>query len=142
MRNSESGILTDDTAASAVEFSIVAPVFLLLLLGILHYGIYFGAVHSTSQLAADAARASVSGMTDAERKSIAINHATKASTAYALIDPKAVKITAEPLASDQTQFKVTILYDASKLPIWSMGTPLPMPSKTIIRSAVVKRGGY
>ena len=56
-----------ERGASAVEFAIVGPVFVLLMMGMIAYGIYFGAVHSVQQLAADAARASVAGLDESER---------------------------------------------------------------------------
>ena len=59
------------SGAAALEFAVVLPVFLAVMLGILAYGIYFGAVHSAAQLAADAARASVAGLSDDERAAIA-----------------------------------------------------------------------
>jgi Flp pilus assembly protein TadG len=48
--------------ASAVEFAIIAPVFILMIVGMLAYGIYFGAANSVQQIAADAARTSIAGL--------------------------------------------------------------------------------
>ena len=71
--------------AAAVEFAIIAPVFLLIAAAILFYGVYFGARHSTAQIAADAARASVAGLTDTERAEIAIAHVSRTAGEYPLI---------------------------------------------------------
>jgi len=46
------GFARDPGGAGAIEFAIVAPLFLLILLGLLVYGIYLGSVHSVEQLAA------------------------------------------------------------------------------------------
>jgi Flp pilus assembly protein TadG len=46
----------DTAGTSAVEFAMLAPLFILLLLGMVAYGIYFGASHWVQQIAADAAR--------------------------------------------------------------------------------------
>jgi len=45
----------DAAGTSAVEFAMLAPIFVLLLPGMVAYGIYFGASHSVQQIAADAA---------------------------------------------------------------------------------------
>jgi Flp pilus assembly protein TadG len=132
----------DVSGASAVEFAIVVPVFLTMLFGILAYGIYFGAVHSTSQLAADAARASVAGLSDTERASIATAHVHNNVPAYVLLDPERIEVTAEPLEADARQFRVSVRYDASLLPIWNFTPFLPLPERTIERTATIQRGGY
>ena len=46
----------NDDGTSAIEFALLAPLFILFLLGMVAYGIYFGASHSVQQIAADAAR--------------------------------------------------------------------------------------
>ncbi|TIM19494.1 MAG: pilus assembly protein, partial [Mesorhizobium sp.] len=46
----------EQSGTSAIEFALLAPIFILLLLGMVAYGIYFGASHSVQQIAADAAR--------------------------------------------------------------------------------------
>lgn len=55
-------------ATSAIEFALVAPVLLLLLFGIIGYGYILGVYHGVQQIAAEAARASVSGLNDTERR--------------------------------------------------------------------------
>lgn len=132
----------DERGAAAIEFAIVVPVFLMMLIGILAYGIYFGAVHSTAQLAADAARASVAGLTDVERASIATDHVRNNAPAYILMDPARVEVTAEPLGADARQFRVSVRYDASQLPIWNFSPILPLPERVIERTATIQRGGY
>lgn len=127
---------------AAVEFALVLPVFLALLLGIVAYGIYFGATNSTAQLAADAARASVAGLTDQERSAIARAHVRLNAASYPLLDPSLIEVEAGALPADATQFRVTVSYDASQLPIWSFARVLALPSETIARTSTVKRGGY
>src|SRR5689334_21418066 len=61
----------DVSGVAAIEFAVVFPLFLLIILAIIGYGSYLGAAHSVAQLAADAARASVAGLSDTERASIA-----------------------------------------------------------------------
>lgn len=135
-------IRANDSGASAVEFALVLPVFLLIAMGTVVYGIYFGAANSAAQLAADAARASVAGLNDAERASIARQHVAASAGAYMLIDATKVAVEAAPLASDTTQFRVAIRYDSAELPIWGLAGIVPLPAKIIERTATIKRGGF
>jgi Flp pilus assembly protein TadG len=133
--------LNNKSGASAVEFAIVASLFLTLALGVLAYGLYLGAAHSVSQLAADAARASIAGINDDERAKIAEGHATLHAEDFMFLDKQKITVAAAPLA-DINQFQVVVRFDAGDLPIWFMSGLLPLPPKTIERSATIRRGGY
>ena len=61
----------DRRGAAIVEFAILLPVLIVMLFGMLAYGQYFLLAHSVQQLANDAARATVAGVTPAERLTIA-----------------------------------------------------------------------
>jgi Flp pilus assembly protein TadG len=130
------------SGAAAVEFAVVFPVFLIMLLAMLAYGIYLGAAHGTAQLAADAARASVAGLSDAERVAIAEDHIRRNAGSYPLLDASRVTVVAGPLPDDVTQFRVAVRFDAANLPIWGFATLIPLPEETIERVATIKRGGY
>ncbi|MGY4226729.1 Flp pilus assembly protein TadG [Bradyrhizobium sp. USDA 4503] len=56
------------SGASAVEFALMLPLFLAFIFGIIVFGSYLAMVHGVQQLAAEAARSSIAGMTDTERK--------------------------------------------------------------------------
>lgn len=127
--------------ASAVEFAIIAPLFIGLLLGVLAYGMYIGASHSVAQLTADAARASVAGLTDAERTSIAEQHVAQNIANFPLLDASHVHVFAAADPSNSSQFRVTVQYDTSDLPIWFMAGLVPLPDKKLERAAVIVRGG-
>src|SRR5690606_18784383 len=77
----------NDEGTAVIEFSILTPVFLLMLTGMMAYGIYFGAAHSLQQLAADAARTSIAGITASERSQLVTNFISRNAAAYMLIDP-------------------------------------------------------
>lgn len=128
--------------AGALEFAIVAPLFLLIVLGLLVYGIYLGSVHSVEQLAADAARASVAGISDAERVQIATQHVTINAGDYPLLDASKVTVSAGPSSADPSQFRVSVRFDASNLPIWGLSGLVPLPDRVIERTSVIKRGGF
>ncbi|MBF9043546.1 pilus assembly protein [Rhodobacterales bacterium HKCCE4037] len=81
----------DERAAVAVEFVLIAPVLLALLFGIVILGYFMGISHSVSQLAAGAARASVAGLDEAERRSIATAYLDRAEERYPLLTNEALR---------------------------------------------------
>jgi len=131
----------DDAGAAALEFAILTPVFLLLTTGMIAYAIYFGAAHSVQQLAADAARTSIAGLTATERNSLVTTFISNNAGGYVLIDPQHLSSTVASSANDPTEYSVTLTYDASSLPIWNLYVPLPLPSHTITYSSVIRLGG-
>jgi Flp pilus assembly protein TadG len=131
-----------DGGAAAVEFALIFPVALIFLCGLLAYGIYFGAAHSVQQLAADAARASVSGLNDAERAAIATAHVAASGGNYPFLRPDRLAVSAQALPADPSQFEVRVAFNSGHLPIWALSGLVPLPDKTIARVAIIKRGGY
>jgi len=109
---------------------------------VLIFAIYFGTVHSIQQLAAEAARASVQGLTDAERVQLAQTQVASTVGSYPLIDPNYLTVSAATSPGDANLFNVSISYDASRSIVFAFEGLIPMPSKTVVRSAVVRRGGY
>lgn len=136
-----SNFLSNNRGASAVEFAVVLPVLLVVLCGIYGYGVYIGASHSVAQLAADAARASVAGLSDEEREQIASEHVARSAGDYLLLTADKVKVTAAPSPGDPSIFQVAVNFDAADLPIFGLEHVLPLPSKTIMRTASIRRGG-
>jgi Flp pilus assembly protein TadG len=127
---------------AAVEFAIVAPVFLFLMFGMIAYGIFFGAVHSVQQLAANSARAAMGGLSFEERQSLVQQHIATTAEGDTLLHADYLSVSVEAVP-DQTSFvQITIAYDASQLPIWNLYNGLPLPEKVITRSAVIRTGGY
>lgn len=125
--------------ASAVEFAIIAPVFILMIVGVLAYGIYFGAANSVQQIAADAARTSIAGLSATERNTLVTAFIENNAGAYVFIDPDEVNFSIGDDVSDPNQYKVTVTYDASQLPIWVL--PVPMPGKIISYTSTIRLGG-
>jgi Flp pilus assembly protein TadG len=134
--------MRDRSGVAAIEFAIVGPLFFLVLLGVLIFAIYFGTVHSVQQIAAEAARASVQGLTEEERAALAQNQVNAIVGSYPLIDRNYLTVSAAAVPGDANLFNVRISYDASRSIVFAFEGLIPMPSKTIARSAVVRRGGY
>lgn len=94
----------------AVEFAFVAPI-LLLLFGIMDY--VFGIDHSIQQIAAEAARSSVSGLNDAERSRIARDFIAAHARSYTFIDPTKPRVRTGQTGPQMRSFEVAVAYDMS-----------------------------
>ena len=145
LRHERAGLrtfLAGEGGVSAVEFAIVAPLFIVILAGILLYGIYFGVALSVSQVAAESARASIAGLDDTERNTLAQNRASAMVASNPILDATKITVAAAPDPSSSHTFKVDVTYDASNLPIFAFGGLIPAPSQTIVRTSTIQRGGF
>ena len=133
-------ILKSTSGTAAVEFALVLPFLLLVLLSIIAYGIYLTASHAIQQVAADAARSAVAGYNLTERKKLAQDYVDRSTLDYAFLDPSAVKVVLTDDKSNSNQFTVTIQYDAQALPIWGLYTYM-LPRKTISKFSTIRVGG-
>ncbi|MFQ0813319.1 pilus assembly protein TadE [Brucella anthropi] len=129
------------SGTAAVEFAILAPVFLLILMGMIAFGLYLGAANAVQQLAADATRTALAGIDPVERQMLATGYIQKNAAKYSLIDPARMQVTVDNAQSDPNQFTVTIRYDAENLPIWNLMRGLPLPDTTITRASTIRLGG-
>lgn len=133
--------LRDQRGAAVLEFAILTPVFLLMLTGMMAYGIYFGAAHALQQLAADAARTAIAGQNQSERDGLVAAFIENNAAAYMLIDPDRLDYDIGDNVDDPNQYVVRLSYDATDLPIWNLYPPLPLPSPEIVYGATIRRGG-
>jgi Flp pilus assembly protein TadG len=134
--------LRGQAGATAVEFAIVFPLFLALLFGIIIYGSYLVVVHGVQQLAAEAARSSIAGLSDSERASLAQSYVTSNVTYYPLISSNRLTVNAAASSSNANNFVVTVSYDDSNSFIYLLPQLVPAPPSNIVSSAVIPRGGY
>jgi Flp pilus assembly protein TadG len=133
--------LTCRGGTAAVEFALLSPLYILLLLGLIAYGIYIAAAHSVQQIAADAARLAVGGVDDEERKDLVTTFVSEQTEGYAFVKPEKLSVSVSDTTGGGEYFVVTITYDAVELPIWQLATNLPLPSTEITRQSVVRIGG-
>lgn len=129
------------SGTAAIEFALIAPLFLVLLMGMLAYGIYFGAAHSVQQLAADAARTAIAGLNPTERQTLAQNFIALNAGDYVFIEADKLAVQVADNPGDAQQFVVSVQYEAANLPIWGLLVDLPLPGKTIARSSTIRIGG-
>lgn len=129
------------SGAAAVEFAIVAPVFLLILFGMIAFGLYLGTAHSVEELAAGAARVAVAGISTEERTRLARSYIERNAGQYTLIDNARIKASIADSTDDKSQFIVRIEYDASQLPIYKLYSGLPVLNSLIVRTSTIQIGG-
>lgn len=127
----------NDRGAAIVEFALVAPLFLLMLLGMVAYGGYFWRAHALQQVANDAARAAIAGLTPAERRTLATASATLELPAYAGLAATAATVS---VAETDDMIEVALEYDAADDAFFALGI-VPLPDPVIRRTALVRLGG-
>lgn len=120
---------------------MLAPIFILFLLGMIAYGLYFGASHSVQQIAADAARTAVAGQSATEREQIVADYISQNAAGYPFIQLSKLTINASDRSGNANQFDVQVSYDARNLPIWSLLPDLPLPGTTIMFRSTIRVGG-
>ena len=120
---------------------MLAPLFLVLVFGIVVFGSYLAMVHGVQQLAAEAVRSSVAGLSDAERASLAANYVIANAGTYPLLQASRVTVTAAVSGADANVFVVTVNYDVSGNFIYSLPFVPSLPT-TIVRSAAIPFGGF
>ena len=115
----------DRAGNAAVEFAIIGPVLLLLLMGIFTYGGYFLTAHTIQQLTNDAARASIAGLDDEERLALA-RGAMQAGIANQSFMRGELSPTSA-LTRDGEMISVAVTYDASEDVYWAFQSLIPAP---------------
>ncbi len=129
----------DRSGNAAVEFAIVGPVLLLLLMGIFTYGGYFLTAHTIQQLTNDAARASIAGLDDEERLALA-REAMQAGIANQ--DFMRGDLADVSLTRNGEMVSVAVTYDASEDVYWAFQSLIPAPPHSIVRSSSIRVGGF
>ncbi|MBN9084663.1 MAG: pilus assembly protein [Rhizobiales bacterium] len=134
---------SNQSGVTAVEFALVAPIFFMILLGIVCLGYIFGVHHELRQIASEAARASVAGLSNAERQSLASGYVNRAMPNYGLLSSQRMTMTTQVSLAPSPAFHVILNYDLSGTFPYQLGALFPMmPSPMIQKRAVVGLGGY
>lgn len=129
--------LRNESGVAIVEFALVAPIFLLMLLGILAYGGYFWRAHSLQQIANDAARSALAGLDATERGALARLSITQELGPLAGLRAERAAVT---VSEANEILVVTLDYDASDDAFLQFGL-VPLPNKTIRRTAAIRLAG-
>lgn len=130
-----------EEGAIAVEFALVMTVLLMLLLGIISFGLQFGTRILAVQAASEGARAAVAGLNDAERLSLA------ATAVAATLDrfgglAAARTVAIRPSGSPTNEVGVTVTIDLSRFDLARFSQFVPILSARPSASVSVRVGGF
>ena len=133
------GFAKDKRATSAVEFALIAPFLLLLVAAILAYGSIFATSLGLQQVAAETARATIGGLSDAERKSLALIKLAAIGDQYPMLDVSKVTFDFDEGTGTELS-RLTLHYDMSMHPAYTLDKLLPLPQSPISYSLIVTDG--
>jgi Flp pilus assembly protein TadG len=128
---------------AAIEFALVAPMLLVLLFGIVVYGVYFFTWIAVTHAASEGARAAVAGLSTQERVQLATTQVNSVFASYEpVISSQYATIVAQQSQGNSGLFQVAITYDFSHFAFGVLGTILPVPSQSPTVTVTVSNGGY
>jgi Flp pilus assembly protein TadG len=132
---------TDTSGASAIEFAIVAPVFFMLIFGIVLYGYYFATMSAVNHIAYEAARSTIAGFSDAERSSLAQARAAAVVSSFGgFLNSGAVTVSGASTGTGT--YAVTVQYQFDALALIGGASLLPIPPANQKATVEVSYGGY
>lgn len=107
------GFWRRDDGAAALEFALVAPFLFALIFGIIVFGYAFALQNSLQELAADAARATVGGLSTAERQTLLTSYMGQAGSQYLLLDPSRLSYLSSFTDGTGASISLRVNYDLS-----------------------------
>ena len=122
--------------AAAVEFALVGPILILLLIGIVVFGGWFLTAQTVQAVASEGARAAIGGLDAVEREALVRSEVTGAVRGVALNPDRTTILVTEQAG----RLRVVVAYDSSDTPLMLMGGMLPRPPAVIRRVAVIQVG--
>ena len=128
----------DRRGVAALEFALVCPILIFLMIGMTVWGGWFWLAHSVQSLASEAARASVAGLDPAERETLA-----RAAVARHMegtgVAPEQMTVAVH---ADGDLIRIAVAYDAADHPVLILADLVPAPPRVIERTASIRTGGY
>lgn len=131
----------DARGVSAIEFAMLAMVFFTLIFGIVIYGAYFASLMVVHHIASEAARATVSGLTDDERSTLAHARADEVEASFStFLDAATLQV--DTTAAGQGLYEVTVSQEFDSFGLTSISPFLPLPPAHQTATVQVSHGGY
>lgn len=132
------GLKRDRRGVAAVEFALVCPILIFLMIGMIVWGGWFWLAHSVQSIASEAARAAVAGLDPAEREILARAAVVRLVEGTGVT---AAQLTVRVQAEDDL-IRVHVAYDAADHPVLILADLVPAPPRVIERTASIRTGGY
>lgn len=127
---------------AALEFALIAPALLMLVLAIILYSFWFSALLGVRQAASEGARAAMAGLSTAERVSLAQSRAQAVIDGYGRLLSSGGTARIEASPDGTGMFRVEVRYDLSGSPLMRYAGFIPMPSPTLAATVIVTNGSY
>lgn len=134
--------MRDNRGVAALEFAIVAPVMLLMMLGLFMFGIYLIFIHEVQEIASSAARSSVAGLNEAERNTLAEQYVSTAVANSMLLNPADLTVQTATSGNPPVDYSVTITYDLKDTAVPMLAQFISVPVSNITRTSTIEFGGY
>lgn len=128
------GLRDDRRGAVLIEAAVLLPILLMLLVGMVNYGLWFMAAHAIQEAANEGARASLAGLDTTERQTLATGAVTQSIGAVNVVNPSLVSVNC---ATSNGFYTVTVSYNVAQAKLFASAL-LPMPTGPIQRASVVK----
>ena len=136
------GLCRDTRGIAALEFALVSPVLLLMLLGMVCLGLYFVYMHELQELSSSAARASVAGLNQTERDSLAKQYVADALINSPLLTANDLTVATSTSGTPATYYAVTLNYDLKDTPIPMISQMISLQLANIQRTSTIQFGNY
>jgi Flp pilus assembly protein TadG len=129
----------DRKGASAVEFALIAPFLLMLVMAVLAYGSIFATSLSLQQMAAETARATIGGLNDTERATLAQAKLADIQDKFPMLDAEMVTFSFDQGESSEVG-RLTFTYDMASHPAYALEKLLPLPASPLSYSTIITDG--
>lgn len=126
----------DRRGVAAVEFALVGPLFLFIVVGMVVHGGWLWMAHSVQAAVSEGARAAVAGLDGAERERLARDMVAVQLNDLGLKSSDAVV----QIRNDNGVLRVEAAYDISRHPLMALAPLTVAPSPVIRRTAAVQVG--
>lgn len=135
------GFAADIRGASAIEFAVVASLFFTLIFAVVVYGSYFISLSLVNNVAYEAARATVAGLSDSERSALAQARAAEVVAQYGnFLKAEDIQVDAGP--SGEGTYAVTVHHQFTVWGGQSVSNFVPLPPTNQTATVEVSHGGY
>jgi Flp pilus assembly protein TadG len=129
-------------AVAALEFAMVAPVLLLMVMGMMCFGFYYTYLHELQELASSAARASVAGLNEAERDTLAKAFVANAVVNSELLSASDLTVSTGTSGTPAAFYEVTLAYNMKDTPLPLMAGFVHLNAANISRTSTIQFGYY